>query len=537
MKPTDRIYPDTVLHLNGHHVVIPAYLDPVRQFFLGELDEVGVFEPLRTARTERVEAQIGHANCGARRGGSEPERGYRGIGEHRSHTGPGPGNGPSKTETPKPNGRDGSTVTGGRSVTPNVAPVNAKNPNGNTHVAEVAEPGGDSADGPHFPGTTPHHEPDLATLLDEVAAVINKYVSLRHSMMYTEAVALWIVGTHAFQWSNIFPRLVATSPEPGCGKSTLMKLMLFLCPHTVLSSHATEPAIVRRIKRAKQKIVLLLDDAESFVDGSHTSLLNAGFDRYGGQFLRCEPSKAGKWADEEFNPYVPIAMARISKTPVKSTRTRCLEINLQRAKKGEYFQRFEPDIAKVELEYLRHKMANWADANGHQLKACDPAVPAELANRNADVWRFLLAIADLGGLRWSERARAAAVVITRNISDEDPALALRSALAQGLVAIRDKAWLASNGLSLEKLAAYETASGELRIPSAGLCLLLRAVSPKHSNLKPTKLAQLLAPFDVHPGSINLGAKRLRGYKEEDLKDMLERYGAGDFADGYGYDDQ
>jgi hypothetical protein len=349
--------------------------------------------------------------------------------------------------------------------------------------------------------------------------------------MYAEAIVLWIAGTHFFEWSNIFPKLLVTSPEPNCGKSTLMKVMRFLCPNAHLISRASEAALRRRIKQADGQIItLLLDDAENFVDESHTSLLNVGFDRYGGSFSFCKRDEQGNFEPEDFDVYVPIALGRIGTIKVESTKSRCIEINLQRAKPGELQERFEPDQIKDLLDEIRNRLREWALHAGPSLKGQDPQMPAELVNRDADIWRFLFSIADLAGGRWPEVARDAARAITLNASDKGSGQEFRHALQQALKLAHDQEQLAARRLARDNLGISQIAEGNLRISSDGLCKLLKAVTPGQIDLKTPKLAERLKPFDISPAPIKVGGKVLRGYKEEDLREMLDRYGAGEQAD-------
>lgn len=454
-----------------------------------------------------------------------------GYGEQRSQAGAGPDNGASKSD-PWPgdatvfNGGAEQVAHSGR-VAPEVAPHTAECANSINQVAEVASSTGfdDAKPADPIPDPVPNM---FATLLDEVVSIICKNVYFPREKMYAEVAALWIAGTHVFGSSDIFPRFVITSPEPGCGKSNLLKIMRFLCRNSVHSSRATEPGLLRIIKATKGRVVVLLDDAENFIEQEHTSLLNSGFDRYGGSFIRCQKNKrTGNFEAEEFNVYVPIAIARIGKTPVNSTRSRCLEINVQRAKPGEVPERFRPDLVEAKCEVLQKKLCLWAWASRAGLKGYDPVMPEELANRDADIWRFIIAVADLAGKRWGDVARKAAVSIALNTLPQGSSHEFRNAMHRALEMAHDPQRLASENLSAEKLGIDQIADGSLRLSSAGLCQLLGKASFRYNSLKQVKLAELLKPFDITPGQVKVGGKPLRGYKEEDLKDMLDRYGAGD----------
>jgi hypothetical protein len=307
-------------------------------------------------------------------------------------------------------------MLGNGSVAHDVTVPGQSKANENNHVTDVAAGRGGTKASRSGPATGVVLA--LADLLDEVVNSTRSYVYLRPEMQYAEAIALWIAGTHAFAWSNTFPRFVATSPEPNCGKSTLLKVMEALCPNSSYHAQATEAAIVRRISRAREILgvtpTMFLDDAENFINEKHTNFLNSGFDRFGGTLLRCRVSK-GNFVDEEFDVYVPVAIGRIGTTPVDSTRTRCLEVNVQRARPGDHYLRLNAD-GRAKLFALAEQLAARIDLDGANLENYDPKLPAALANRDADLWRFLIAVADLAGGHWPGTARDTASAITLRAS-------------------------------------------------------------------------------------------------------------------------
>jgi len=52
-------------------------------------------------------------------------------------------------------------------------------------------------------------------------------------------------------------------------------------------------------------------------------------------------------------------------------------------------------------------------------------MPEGIADRNADVWEALLAVADLAGGEWPERARVAAVTHVTDLKAATPSLGVR----------------------------------------------------------------------------------------------------------------
>src|SRR4029077_19587720 len=84
-----------------------------------------------------------------------------------------------------------------------------------------------------------------AALLDALTAQILRYVVLTKNE--ARAIALWIVHTHAFDLFPISPRLKIQSPEPGCGKTTLLDVLRYTVRNPMLTVHTTAAAVFRTI--------------------------------------------------------------------------------------------------------------------------------------------------------------------------------------------------------------------------------------------------------------------------------------------------
>jgi hypothetical protein len=60
-------------------------------------------------------------------------------------------------------------------------------------------------------------------LLDQIVACLREYLVLPSGS--AEIIALWVLHTHVFDCFAITPRLAITSPEKGCGKTTLLDVI------------------------------------------------------------------------------------------------------------------------------------------------------------------------------------------------------------------------------------------------------------------------------------------------------------------------
>ncbi len=134
-------------------------------------------------------------------------------------------------------------------------------------------------------------------------------------------------------------------------------------------------------------------------------------------------------------------------------------------------------------------------------------MPEGIEDRNADVWEALLAIADLAGADWPERARVAAVSLVTDSSDRAGSL--------GVLLLRDLRTVFKNAdrlpteVILERLTQLEESPwGDLRGKPLDARGLARRLS-KYGQIK--------------PGVYRDGAGTVRGYLAADLLDAWQRY--------------
>src|SRR5262249_58079582 len=97
---------------------------------------------------------------------------------------------------------------------------------------------------------------------------------------------------------------------------------------------------------------------------------------------------------------------------------RAVTVDLKRRLPSERIRAFRPDRAG-HLDELAGKAARWAHDHGEAVAAADPAMPPGIVNREADNWRPLVAIADVAGGKWPQRARKAALAAHAAAGDAD----------------------------------------------------------------------------------------------------------------------
>ncbi|MCB7130080.1 MAG: hypothetical protein J3T61_11150, partial [Candidatus Brocadiales bacterium] len=111
-------------------------------------------------------------------------------------------------------------------------------------------------------------------MLDEIRKIILQYLSLPDGA--AEAMALWVMFTHAFDAAEVSPRLALTSPVPGCGKTTALTILSNLVCKPLPASNWTTATVFRSIERDRP--TLLIDEADTFLSDAEglRGILNSG---------------------------------------------------------------------------------------------------------------------------------------------------------------------------------------------------------------------------------------------------------------------
>lgn len=245
--------------------------------------------------------------------------------------------------------------------------------------------------------------PDLvdgAALLDAIVTMIKKFIVL--SAAAADAVALWCVATHTFESFFIFPQLTLRSATPRCGKTTLRDVVAGLVAKPLSADSILAAALFRTIELARP--TLLLDEGDTYLGDNEDlrGILNSGH-RRDGCVIRCvgddhEPRAFSTWA--------PVLLAQIGKPPA-TIYDRSIVITLRRKKSSEQAEHFRPG-ARQALHALARKAARWTKDNATQMMQAETVALQFLDDRANDNWQPLLAVADVAGGHWPQRARKAA---------------------------------------------------------------------------------------------------------------------------------
>jgi putative DNA primase/helicase len=351
------------------------------------------------------------------------------------------------------------------------------------------------------------HEPEPwpeavggAELLYELTATIRRHVVLGETEAI--AVALWVLAAHAFDAFFIFPRLFVTAPEKGCGKSTLLDVIGSLVPRKLSTDNITAAALFRTVEAARP--TLLLDEADTYMRDREDlrGIIDSGHRRDGGVIRTVgddhEPRRFSTWA--------PVVLAAIGRLP-GTIEDRSIKIGLRRRRPDEPLEPLRLDRTGG-LEELARKAARWAADHTAELAICDPPVPAAIVNRTADNWRPLLAVADLAGETWPERARKVVIGLSADSQDGESAAVLL------LGDLRELFSHEPSGVLFTREILVELHKDETRPWSEW----------KHGKpITDRQLAAQLKPHKIRPKTVRRGNTTEKGYMLAWFEDTFARY--------------
>jgi putative DNA primase/helicase len=337
-------------------------------------------------------------------------------------------------------------------------------------------------------------------LLEDIASSVRRYVILSHHAATT--ASLWVVFAHV---SDVFfhsPRLLITSPQKRCGKTTLRGVVQRLVPAPLPAENITTAALFRAIEAAQPTV--LLDEADRFLQNNEelVGVINAGH-TCDGQVIR---TVGDGHEVRGFSVSCPLVISGIGRVP-ETIEDRSIAIRLERKKLNEKVMRLRMDHTP-DLDRLSRMAVRWADDYRAMLSQLDPNMPEVLNDRAADNWRPLIAIADLAGGAWPQRARSAALALSGTESDDSPAVDL-----------------------LQDMQDIFERNGEDRLPTVSVLSDLHAMDerpwPEWRNARPItarQLARLLAPFGISPTTIRTkSGSTPKGYLKASFVEPWSRY--------------
>jgi len=290
---------------------------------------------------------------------------------------------------------------------------------------------------------------DGATLLDNLAAFVRRFVVITDAQ--AAVIALWIVHTHALDAAEATPYLAITSAEKRSGKTRLLEVLTLLVARPLATSNISDAALFRSI--ANDRPTLLFDEIDAIFGPKARDredlrgMINAGH-RRGAEVRRVGGAN-------------------------------------------------------------RDKLERFAAESIEALEAARPELPGDLDDRAQDGAEPLLAIADLAGGEWAQRARHAIVELRGGATAEDDSIGVRL--------------LADVRGAFETLAADRVSTADLLAHLHGLD---EAPWPEWYGkpLTSRALSKLLTPYGLSSRTVRLDdGSTPKGYKREQFDDAWKRY--------------
>lgn len=346
-----------------------------------------------------------------------------------------------------------------------------------------------------------------AEILDAVETFLRRFIAYPSDATRTAHV-LWVAHTHAMEAWDSTPRIAFLSPEPGSGKSRALEVTELLVPRPVHAVNTSPSYLFRKVSDEDGLPTILYDEIDTVFgpkakdNEDVRGMLNAGH-RKGAVAGRCALN--GKSVKtEELPAYCAVALAGLDDLP-DTLMSRSVVVRMRRRAPGEYVEPFRHRVQLEEGTDLRDELATWA----RKMPAgVWPVMPAGIADRDADVWEALLAVADFAGGGWPERARCDGVTLVTDLSQEAPSLGVRL-----LADLRD----VFDGAGVEHLTTDD-------ILSALVAMEESPWGDLHGKpLDARSLARRLGKYDVRPGTVRLGSKTAKGYSRTTLADPWSRY--------------
>jgi hypothetical protein len=327
------------------------------------------------------------------------------------------------------------------------------------------------------------------------------------------AHVLWIGHTWLLDSWDSTPRIAFLSPEPGSGKSRALEVTAPLVPNPVHAVNATPAYLFRKVADQDARPTVLFDEIDTIFgprakdNEELRGLLNAGH-RRGAVAGRCVV-RGKEVFTEELPAYAAVALAGLDDLP-ETLMTRSVVVRMRRRKQSE--RRPMPwrarDADSEPVVALRERMERWTQSVAPLAGRGWPTMPDGVEDRDADVWEALLAVADLAGGVWPQRARDAAVRMVGKSHQTAPSL--------GVLLLRDTR------------QAFEDA-GVDKMPTEDLLERLNAMeeSPwgdlRGNPLNARGLAWRLSKYSIRPSTVRDGSRTFKGYVAGWFADSWERY--------------
>lgn len=352
---------------------------------------------------------------------------------------------------------------------------------------------------------------DGAELLNDVEGFLTRFVAYP-SADARVAHTLWIAHCWLMASWESTPRIAFLSPEPGSGKSRALEVTEPLVPRPVHAVNTTPAYLFRKVSDQAGPPTILYDEVDTLFgpkakdNEDVRGMLNAGH-RKGAMAGRCV--MRGKIVEtEELPAYCAVALAGLDDLP-GTIMTRSIVVRMRRRAPGERIEPWRLRVNGPEAEQLRNRIAVWCAAMADRLTGDFwPELPAQVTDRDADVWEPLVTIADLAGGGWPQRARGAAVAHVAASQERAPSI--------GVLLLRDvKAVFEAK--ELDQLSTEQLLDGLNGLDESPWPTIRRG-----ERLDARGLATRLHKYGI-ASKMHAGGRNVRGYTVAQFADAWARY--------------
>jgi hypothetical protein len=361
-----------------------------------------------------------------------------------------------------------------------------------------------------WPEPEPGPLPDGPTLLRDVETFLGRFV-VYPSVHAGVAHVLWVAHTWLMHRWESTPRLAFLSPEPGSGKSRALEVTEHLVPRPIHAVNVSPAYLFRKVSDPAGPPTILFDEIDTVFgpkakdNEDIRGLLNAGHRR--GAVAGRAVVKGKVIETEELPAYCAVAVAGLDDLP-DTLMTRSVVVRMRRRAPSEVIEPWRARDGSAEARVLAHRLAAWTSSVADRIGEPWPEMPDGVTDRAADVWEALIAVADLAGDEWPDRARVAAVTVVTDAMGDRPSLGVQLLSDLWGIFQEDEVTGLPTVMILERLQGLEESPwGDLR----GKPLDARG------------LARRLSKYGVKPKPIRVGSLVVKGYDAADLHDPWARY--------------
>ena len=314
---------------------------------------------------------------------------------------------------------------------------------------------------------------------------------------------------------DILPILLITSPLEDCGKSTLLKLVLYLSNRPIPASNISAAAIYRTI--GDNHPTLVLDEADAFMqeDEAMRGVINSGHERQLAYVIRVVNDSGDTG---QFSTWCPKAIARIGQ-PKRTILSRSIPIRLERKSKGTKTEKLKSGH-KLEFEDLRRKISRLANDIRAQVQLFRSQADW-LNNRAGDNWEPLFAIATAAGDEWLKATEAAALTMSQKVAQDSKSFGHYLLECLGDIFAERREQLRHESL-LEPEERFFFRTKDL-LPLLNNFEEAPWRERQDQVLTAHKLGKELKEYDIIPDEVKEGPERGRGYWSDQIEAAVEKY--------------